>query len=523
MFIPSFACPSRRISTLLPRYSTGCVLALLIGIGSVAPGRAAQTVPARMIYTITDLGTLPGGYYLRGDGSKCYCSSGNSINTSGQVAGNAFTAATREVAALFSTGEVRDLGIVPGANSSAANGIAGYGRTTGSLQFFGTSILSYDHAFLYSAGKMKDIGTLPGDSSSDGNAINDSGQITGTSGTEAPPYLSHAFLYSAGTMKALGTFPSERASFGEAINASGQVAGAATPVGKTTLHAALFSGTSVKDLGTLADGDTSYAYGINDSGQITGLSFVGSGPYHHAFLYSKGAMTDLGTLPGDTQSIGLGINASAQVVGSSGGNRSFLYTPGEGMVDVASLLPAGSGWAQLNAAAINDLGQITGAGVNPDGYQHAFVVSPLRFILRTLDPVLELIGKPPTSFVIGGRFTLPANSSGINPTKETVVLQLSGYHIAIPPSSFVKINGTYTFNGKIGKVAVGMVIRPVAANAYLFGMEGVGAAALPKSYPVQMTLTIGSYTGTEEIKSGYNGPPMTPAELCKYFDLDCSE
>ncbi len=523
MLTPSFACSFRRISTLLARYSAGCALALLLALGSIAPGAAAQIVSGGTIYTITDLGVLPGGYYLRGDGSKCYCSSGNAINTSGQVAGNAFTDTTQEVAALFNAGKVTDLGIVPGANSSSASGIAGLGKVTGSLQFFGTSILSYDHAFLYSAGKMKDIGTLPGDTSSDGNAINDSGQIAGTSETGAPPYLSHAFLYSAGTMRALGTFPSGGDSFGEAINASGQVAGAATPAGTTTLHAALFSGSSVKDLGTLAGGDTSYAYGINDSGQITGLSFIGGGPYHHAFLYSKGTMTDLGTLSGDTQSIGLGINASAQVVGGSGGNRSFLYTPGKGMVDIASLLPAGSGWTQISAAAINDLGQITGTGTNPQGYQHAFLLSPLRVPFPTLDPVMELIGTPQTTFVVGGRFTLPSKTSSINPITETVVLQLNGYHIAIPPSSFVKTDGNYTFNGKIGNVILGMVIRPVGGDAYLFGMEGIGAAGLPGSYPVQLTLTIGNYTGTHKVNAGYNGPPLTPADLCTYFKLDCNQ
>ncbi len=158
----------------------------------------------------------------------------------------------------------------------------------------------------------------------------------------------------------------------------------------------------------------------------------------------------------------------------------------------------GLGLACLSAGAqpptstqIDNSGQITGTASNPD--------AQARIKIPTLDPVLELIGKPPTSFMVGGKFTLPAKSSAINPVKETVALQLSGYHIAVPPSSFVKTKGIYVYNGKIGKVALGMVIRPVGAQTYLFGIQGAGAKGLPSHYPVQFTLTIGNYTSTETI------------------------
>ncbi len=141
----------------------------------------------------------------------------------------------------------------------------------------------------------------------------------------------------------------------------------------------------------------------------------------------------------------------------------------------------------------------------------------------TLDAVIELIGTPATTFVAGGRFTLGAKSNGINPLTETVILQLGGYHIAIPPTLFVKSNGNYLYNGKIGNVSAEMVIRPVAANVFLFGIAATGAAGLPKAYPVQLTLTIGDDTGTEQIKAGYSGPAPTQAEICKDFNLDCSK
>ena len=42
-----------------------------------------------------------------------------------------------------------------------------------------------------------------------------------------------------------------------------------------------------------------------------------------------------------------------------------------------TLLPANSGWALQDAHGINDLGQIVGYGINPDGNQHAYLLSPL--------------------------------------------------------------------------------------------------------------------------------------------------
>ncbi|HYU45791.1 MAG TPA: hypothetical protein VEK84_06395 [Terriglobales bacterium] len=58
-------------------------------------------------------------------------------------------------------------------------------------------------------------------------------------------------------------------------------------------------------------------------------------------------MKDLGTLGGNF-SEGLGVNNAGQVVGSSqtatGGGDAFLYTSGQRMVALNTLLPSGSGW-----------------------------------------------------------------------------------------------------------------------------------------------------------------------------------
>ena len=220
-------------------------------------------------------------------------------------------------------------------------------------------------------------------------------------------------------------------------------------------------------------------------------------------------ITNLGALPDDTFSEGYAINASGDVAGTS---QTLTGQPH------AVLFKAGIGSVQ----AINDKGQITGLAVNPEGNAHAYLLTA-AFVHARLDPALQLIGTPATTFVAGGSFTPDANGSAIDPGTQTVVLQLNGYHIAVPPNSFVKTNGTWVYNGKIGNVALGMVIRPIGGNVYLFGTEGIGAAGLPSSYPVQMTLTIGGFTGTDQIQSAYNGPVPTAAELCQYFHLDCGK
>ena len=97
-------------------------------------------------------------------------------------------------------------------------------------------------------------------------------------------------------------------------------------------------------------------------------------------------MHDLGTL-GGPYSIGYGINASGQIVGDSptafSSVHAFLYTAANGMVDLNTLVPSGTGWSLDYAYSINDAGQITGSGTKttcgPNTcvfLTHAFVLTP---------------------------------------------------------------------------------------------------------------------------------------------------
>jgi hypothetical protein len=102
------------------------------------------------------------------------------------------------------------------------------------------------------------------------------------------------------------------------------------------------------------------------------------------------------------------------------------------------LLPKGSGWTITDATAINDEGQIAGWGINALGFRRAYLLSPVLLPFSGLYASADQVDIRKPAFAASGRFTLGANSNGIYPVTETVVLELGGYHISIAPSSFVE-------------------------------------------------------------------------------------
>jgi probable HAF family extracellular repeat protein len=345
-------------------YRTICCAILLSAFVIVKGSRieADATPPA---YAVTDLGTLGGGF-----------TAGTGINASGQVAGSSFTPGLASINALLWTptspngvsGMLHDLG--PGVAYDINDSAQLTGHTDPGL--------GEVRAFLYD-GTMHDLGTLGG-TLSEGFGINASGQVTGLSFTAEGN--AHGFLFD-GALHDLGSLGGT-SGYGRAINDSGQVVGTSKTTGDANFHAYLWTPTTPNgvngtmiDLGTLGGGQSG-ADGVNASGQVTGYSFTTGNVDFHAFLYD-GAMHDLGTL-GGANSYGNGINDSGQVVGDSlltGGRRhAFLYTSGNGMEDLNSLIDPLSGWELEVANAINEAGQITGFG-QIAGETRAFLLTPI--------------------------------------------------------------------------------------------------------------------------------------------------
>jgi probable HAF family extracellular repeat protein len=134
------------------------------------------------------------------------------------------------------------------------------------------------------------------------------------------------------------------------------------------------------DLGTLG-GDNGQALWLNDAGEVIGQADLPGSLVHHGFLWRNGVMTDLGTL-GST-SFAEEINSHGQVVGRSRTGdptnpiqHAFLWEDGGPMIDLNALIPANSSLLLLDAAYINDRGEIAGHGLTPNGENHAFLLVP---------------------------------------------------------------------------------------------------------------------------------------------------
>jgi probable HAF family extracellular repeat protein len=155
---------------------------------------------------------------------------------------------------------------------------------------------------------------------------------------------------------------------------------------------------AITDLGTLSSNGYSVARAVNATAEVTGAAGNNNSNVSDIFFYGNGAMTSLGTLGGPS-GIGNAINASGQVAGYSqnssqtyraflssgstltdigdlgGGSAvAFVYSAGK-IKDLNGMIPAGSGWALIEAQGIDATGQIVGMGTH-NGQEHAYLLTP---------------------------------------------------------------------------------------------------------------------------------------------------
>lgn len=337
-----------------------------LGLACLAAGVLLPAAARAAIYTVQDLGDLPGG----SNASYAF-----GINDSGQVVGYS-EAVTGDRAFLWTSGGgMQNLGdLAGGSDVSYAYGINNSGQVVGASHG-----VTGQHAVLWTSGGIQDLGDLPGGGDF-GLAWrnNESGQVVGYSNAATGQ---RAFLWtSGGGMQNLGDLlGGADNSVAWGVNEAGQVVGNSGAA--TGTRAFLWtSGGGMQDLGDLPGGaNNSQASAINDAGQVIGNSGAATG--EHAFLWtSGGGMQDLGDLPGGyNSSYSFGINNAGQVVGRSSvitGSHAFLWESGGGMQDLNSLLDgSGAGWTLTDASDINAQGQIVGYGTNPQGATHAFLLT----------------------------------------------------------------------------------------------------------------------------------------------------
>lgn len=364
---------------------------------------ANGTSIAEVRYTITDLGTLSGD------------SRANAINDMGQVVGYSYLASGDYHAFRWDPNEVNgttgvmvDLGVLDGDVRSVANGINNSGYVCGdSGRYVGNDYIN--KAFIHDGNQMYMLSDeeITFEVVSTGAAsINQKGQIAGTINHTSLPALRRCFRWDPcslgdtnGVMHNLGTLAGGDLVSSMSINDNGQVCGFGEPadprnrVGYLTDPNGSIAYHETTMLDT-TDISGAYGYSVNNKQHAVGFNICPIYPsgwkatIWHAYnrIYSPGSdcynsppiTLGAGFLPGGDKANAYSINESDEVVGyseSSKGNRAFYWSSSEGMIDLNDYIHPGSGWTLQYAKGINEIGQIVGWGINPDGDTRGFLLT----------------------------------------------------------------------------------------------------------------------------------------------------
>jgi probable HAF family extracellular repeat protein len=300
------------------------------------------------------------------------------------------------------TGTSRILGTLSGDSSGCAYGINNHGEVVGTS---GNS--TSDHAVLWGPNAaVLALGNLIDRPSSYAVSINDAGQIVGHCSPQKDPNSGNwqcaAFVWtSSAGMRELVPLdsPTLRESLTPAtacaINSDGVVVGATyawayDPSGygglvRVARPCYWIGGGAPQSLGIPANASDPHSsfsvIGVSDSGQML-CKFHGTYPNAYGRTGDYVCLWSSTMGPQFLDAVGHYVTAASlgpngEVVGSTAfaAPGAFLYADGN-VIDLSSLLPAGSGWALYGASAINDRGQIVGWGWGGSS-PRAFLLSPV--------------------------------------------------------------------------------------------------------------------------------------------------
>ena len=383
------------------------VLAVPLNAAAQEPStRQSTTSPTR--YTVTDLGTLPGGNF-----SQPFF-----INRYGLVSGSSSLADGTQHATLWLDGLKGDIGApgLGGPNSIAFGDnerfqSAGEAETSipdpNGEDFcgFGTHLRCLP--FLWQDAGMIQLPTLGGNNGA-ANAISNRGEVAGFAENSTPDTSCLApqvlqfkpVFWEKGVIHSLPTVGGDPDGVAYNINDSGEVVGASGTCttfnpnflnNLLAVHALLWENGKATDLGNLG-GQTGQAggnaaYSANNRGEVVGGSDLPGDTAFHAFLWTrKTGMQDLGALSGDAASNGISINDGGSVVGVSldanFNPRAFLWEKGV-MTDLNTLVAGDAPLYLLTGCSINSRGEITGLGLTSTGEIHTYLATPTHGVVAS--------------------------------------------------------------------------------------------------------------------------------------------
>jgi probable HAF family extracellular repeat protein len=302
--------------------------------------------------TMTDIGTLGGPYGL-----------GTAINNAGQIAGHSVTQGD-------SSSKHRPFRWLPNSSKpmtdlskSGLENLDSFEADPAGIGPNGEVISKHQ---LWLDGEVTDLGNLLGDPDPiarvyvSATGINSSGQVVGNdwwNGSSPALFGPRAFLWQKGVMTNLGALPGD--DFGEvyAISDNGLVAG--TSFVELDLGWTIFI---VPDRGFLLT--------LGPEGQVRSRLALPS--LENETELRPRSVNNAGTV--------IGVYQSQAEPGGSPYSRIisgfFVWDRRNGQRDLPSLLPPGSGWQIKDVYEINNAGQIVGTGINPEGRQRGFLLTP---------------------------------------------------------------------------------------------------------------------------------------------------
>ena len=379
------------------------VLKSIVG-GSLLAAVAMAQSPT---YKVIDLGTV-------GLNGQPFAVTKNGLAAGAAQIGNTLQAV------LWYKGKTIDLGApgLKGPNSQAFS-VNAWGQAVGEAQtdtpdpqgedFCGFAALGLASSgttclpFVWQNGIMSPLPALGGNNGV-ANQINSAGQTVGMAEKDKPDSTCPSggpqklefkpAAWQNGNVRELPTYSGDPDGNAHALNDSGQAAGgsgvcaAFNPIWLTNLqplHALLWESGKIVDLGNLGGtghGDGIMALNLNNYGQVIGSSDLPGDASYHAFLWThETGMRDLGTLQGDVDSAAIGINDIGQIVGVSidanFNPRAFLRQ-GQELIDLNTLVPAGSPLDLASACSINAAGEIVGFAFDSNFNVHAYMAVPIN-------------------------------------------------------------------------------------------------------------------------------------------------
>ena len=255
----------------------------------------------------------------------------NGINDKGQIVGSFWDASGHEYGFIDSAGGFATISVA-GAASVAANGINDLGAVVGTF----TDSAGVTHGFLDNGGTIVTI-NAPGAVGTAADAINDQGQIVGsflspkspTDPAAVGPAVNGFLRDPAGGFTTIVAgrndgFQGVTQPYPFGINDSGVIVGTTQLAPGGQPQAWEYTGTTLEPLPTIAGAMGTGATDVNNNGLIVGwygVADAGTIPDGATFLDNNGTLTEI-TLPGTPHA----INNQGQIVGSANG-EGFLATP----------------------------------------------------------------------------------------------------------------------------------------------------------------------------------------------------